>query len=247
MTVASREVQHKKLKAPFRSPLVNIAAVHEGVEGVYSSGKSPSKLPVFTKSQTEPDENDSDVKLDSAKARKARVSKQFKSPISSGQESAQSGLATSSVTGAPLIQKLQAQVQTLKQAIKIKQSSDEDQLERLAKKWKTAGREIAWAVWDTVKDADPSVDLGPGSVKGGWGEDDERQGDAKAGGSFQSGWGWGEGKNGDTTMPDARGEAQEDTEDEEKPQHTLGTMLRYMGIAPETMGWDEGEGDFVDA
>lgn len=34
--------------------------------------------------------------------------------------------------------------------------------------------------------------------------------------------------------------------DDERKGHTLGTMLRYMGIAPDTLGWDEEEGDFVD-
>ncbi|KAL6299722.1 hypothetical protein BKA93DRAFT_805388 [Sparassis latifolia] len=34
-------------------------------------------------------------------------------------------------------------------------------------------------------------------------------------------------------------------EDEAAAEHTLGTMLRHFGIAPETLGWDEDEGDFI--
>ena len=42
-------------------------------------------------------------------------------------------------------------------------------------------------------------------------------------------------------------DVEEDGEDE-KPlaQHTLGVMLRRLGIDPATLGWDEEEGDFVD-
>jgi hypothetical protein len=33
---------------------------------------------------------------------------------------------------------------------------------------------------------------------------------------------------------------------EEKEENTLGMMLRKLGIAPETLGWNEEEESFVD-
>ena len=42
---------------------------------------------------------------------------------------------------------------------------------------------------------------------------------------------------------------EERAEAKEEPavvHHTLGVMLRRMGIDPDTLGWDEEEGDFVD-
>lgn len=254
---ASQEMLHKKLKAPFRSPLVNLAAMHEGVEGVYSSGRSaPSHLVDVRDDSIVVDD---DIKLGctrgiASKERTARASKQFKSPIPSdasgpsGSQTSNSEYAFSNVQAGPLIQTLQANVQILKQAIRIKQSNSgkgEDDLEALTKKWKTAGRELAWAVWDTVKDLDPGENFALEKTKSGWFDDTYRD-DARDADNVESGWGWNHSKEGDET--DKQAESGENSQGEsEKSQHTLGTMLRYMGIAPETLGWDEGEGDFVDA
>jgi len=37
-----------------------------------------------------------------------------------------------------------------------------------------------------------------------------------------------------------------DYEEDEKREDTLGTLLRQLGIAPETFGWNEDEGEFVE-
>ncbi len=202
--------------------------------------------------------------------------------ISSSTYSSSSSKATTGAQAAPTIQALQAQVQKLKQAIKIKedrvQGNDDDKLEALVTKWRGVGREVAWLVWDTVKDLEPGSDPGVLPAKGGWDEGENpfaggvgRAKAGKKGGGFgggwgyddgkggsgwgaSSGWGWdengggGEGgkeKGGDRAEGVAHGEAMDVEEDEEVPNHTLGTMLRHMGIDPDTLGWDEDEGDFV--
>lgn len=40
--------------------------------------------------------------------------------------------------------------------------------------------------------------------------------------------------------------AQEEEEDEKKPEWNLGAMLTSMGIPPASLGWDDEEGEFVD-
>lgn len=153
------------------------------------------------------------------------------------------------------MQSLMAQIQKLKQAIRISSSgSDSDEkLEALTSKWTKAGREIAWDVWGYVKDNQPEI--GDGWGKGGasagskrafdsaWGGEDDR--DRKKARYDSSSWDQDqpekkEGDNEDDMAVDVQDEAPQAT-------HSLGTMLRFMGIAPETLGWNEEEGDFVDA
>ena len=118
-------------------------------------------------------------------------------------------------------------------------------------KWTTAAREIAWAVWDHVKDLDPGT-APTITTKGGWfTDDDERPGlGAKRG--FDPSWGYDDGhvEKRARVDGDAEGGLVETRDgEEEEPQvvqHTLGVMLRRLGIDPATLGWDEEEGDFVD-
>ena len=251
------------MAAPFRSPLVDKDAAKQGVHAVYASGKSklgPKRVTVQQKENsptlagaqaTSEKPTVASSQPQTTKAPAPKVAKQFKSPFhldasSASSSSSQPPSAFSSVQAAPTIRALQSKIQTLKQAIKIKNApggTDDDELEELVNKWTGVGREVAWAVWDTVKDLDPGERMG--KPNGGWLDDV----DASRGGGwgFDDGWGkqvkGGPGEGGEHAVPG-------DDEEDEVPraqQHTLGTMLRHLGIAPETLGWDEEEGDFVDA
>jgi len=165
------------------------------------------------------------------------------------------GITFSSVKATPTIQALQGRVQILKQAIRIKNSGngrDEDKLEELARKWTDVGREVAWAVWETVKDLDPGESANFGTGKGGsldegWSFDDGLKGKKTVSAAFSKSWGWDESQN--TTHHSHEQEVvpgSDDDDDAVKTSHSVGTMLRHLGIDPETLGWDEDEGDFVD-
>lgn len=161
-------------------------------------------------------------------AMNSRAAAQFKSPM-----------AVRSVGGArPLvlptatIQALERKVTTLKRAIKIKRDKDEEKLVTLAKKWREAGKEAAYELWDIVRDMAPS-----GTDSAGPGND-----------TWRSDWGW-EGKDGEMENgdQDEKDDAMKvDGEDEEKPEDTLGVMLRKLGIDPETLGWNDALESFVD-
>ncbi|KAI0700601.1 hypothetical protein BC835DRAFT_397088 [Cytidiella melzeri] len=300
-TQASQKKQYRKLIKPFRSPLVNYEDVLAGKDAVYTSGHSRSQsLDVPSASDrddlsasekpilTEEPLSDANLMPTATKNRTANVAKPFRCPVSmssliatdpNGSASTSAGTfstpscSISGVQAAPTIQNLQARIQKLKQAIKIKaeHNGDDDakKLEVLVTKWRTVGRDVAWLVWDTVKDLEPGAGPGVLPAKGGWDEGENPFGgvkgkrggggfgggwgydDGKAGnrGGFASGWGWDE-KGGDGGKGDGgevgSGEAMDVEENErEVPAHTLGTMLRHMGIDPDTLGWDEDEGDFV--
>lgn len=271
-TLASQMKERKKLSTPFRSPLVDKSALHHGVDAVYASGKSAkshgprtpnsSTRGVFLPSSSGQDADctesaDSLLKKDYS----ASVAKPFRTPTATTDSYPlvpfQRTLRTSTVNAAPTIQTLQGKVQTLRQAIRIKNaggSDAEEQLEQLVHKWTTVAREIAWALWDTAKDLDlgnngglnkgglfANSDAGGGLFQSGWGYDDGRKHPDRP-----SGWGWDET---DSTQ-DADNTDQKDLplDEDHMPRipHSLGTMLRHLGIAPETLGWDEDEGDFVD-
>ncbi|KAI0650087.1 hypothetical protein C8Q79DRAFT_366239 [Trametes meyenii] len=264
-TQASAAKQRKKLAAPFRSPVIKGPLAQGGLHVVYSTGRAlipppPRKDPV---SEAEcVTQRVVHVKPDPAidnRDRTANVAKQFKSPLvtpgsAASSSSAASGSLFSTVKAMPTIQTLQGKVQTLKQAIRIKNAGredGEDDLERLVKKWTAAGREVAWAVWDYVKDLDPGTSA-VSRDQGGWSSGDDgfwgkKTGEKRA---FDPGWGYDDEhaikrmKLEDGVEEDARVK-----EDETAPivQHTLGTMLRHLSIDPTTLGWDEEEGDFVDA
>lgn len=155
----------------------------------------------------------------------------------------------------------------------MKADGEEETLEKLVTKWTEAGREVAWEVWELVKDSGGDgvgKSGGTSSGGGGWGEE---KGAKKRG--FEEGWGW-EDKDVKKMKTDEfernwgwnveRGEDRHERqienfadndcdtdlkyspqmkEEEEETQDTLGTMLRQLGIAPETFGWNEDEGEFV--
>lgn len=85
---------------------------------------------------------------------------------------------------------------------------------------------VAWDVWAIVKENIVSPDSG--TAKGGW---DDRK---KSG--FGESWGWKE----------SESMINEEAEEKDVKEDTMGTMLRQMQIDPETLGWDEEEGEFAD-
>ena len=225
-----------KLKTPFRSPVT--AATKDCPR---YRDTAPSSEPDPPSSPAPPSQHDEAIKSNSSqksekdamdRVRTQRASGQFKSPLS-----AVTGHGTGHVkrvfSASPNVQTLQSRIQTLKRAIKIRNGGEGENLERLAKKWTDAAREVAWEVWSVVKDNVQDV-----SKLGG-----ER-------GAFQSSWGWeNDGKaNGATAGGKPSGEDEMLSEEDEPPvpEDTMSVMLRKMGIDPSTLGWDENEGEFMD-
>ncbi|TCD71352.1 hypothetical protein EIP91_011123 [Steccherinum ochraceum] len=253
-TPASQQKQYKKLATAFRSPLISNGSPLLRKDGIYSN-PGGQECPT-SRAEVDPKPLISPPPVDhtSSKDFTPSAAKQFKSPLAAMKLPDTLTATSSSTTKPPSVhsasnmQNLMAQVQKLKHAIKIKHDADlggQNDLEPLLTKWTTAGREVAWAVWEYVKDVDAQTG-------GAWGEggnvnkrpfDDAwgDGGDAKR--QKRDGWGWDQ-------EDRAEGQEAEMVVDEEADAPTatnsLGTMLRYMGIAPETLGWDEAEGDFVD-
>jgi hypothetical protein len=178
------------------------------------------------------------------KDRTQRAAAQFKSPLSADA----SRNVMPSVRLTPTIQALERKLQVLKRALKVKQDGDEEILGSLLKKWTDAGREVAWEVWDLVKDHGSGDDGGskikPGrrSSEDGWGWSEKPMSDEK-----ERNWGW-------DIVPNTKANEEADAidytgpttceDEEETRQDTLGTMLMQLGIAPETLGWNEEEENF---
>jgi hypothetical protein len=148
---------------------------------------------------------------------------------------------------------LEHKLQILKRAVKVKKDGEDYALETLVKKWMEAGREVAWEVWELVKDNDG------GGGGGDWGNgSQEVAGPGKR--RFEDSWGWNEDSGnkrakveesernwGWEVSPTTDNEGpQAERIEEDKPRDTLGTMLMRLGIAPSTLGWSEEEGEFVD-
>ena len=160
-----------------------------------------------------------------AKKNTSKAAAQFRSPLASGLSSS---TPIKKSIGAPNIQALQRRVQLLKRAIKIKNDGDEEKLGELAKKWTDAGREVAWELWGVVKESIVPGEI-PGSSKCGWKDGGQRNGE------FGGSWGW-----------DGDEKAVESEVEMEVKEDSMGMMLRQMRIDPDTLGWDEEEGEFVD-
>jgi hypothetical protein len=120
---------------------------------------------------------------------------------------------------------LERKVAILRRAVKIKRDGDEDHLLCLTKKWRDAGREAAYDLWSIVRDL---------STEGG----------EIRGKNSDTGWGWNDREERDTI--EEAGLNAEDGESAERQDNTLGVMLRKLGIAPETLGWNDEEETFVD-
>ena len=167
-----------------------------------------------------------------ARVRTPRASAQFKSPLTAVAASGM-GDGRRAVSASPNVQALQLRLQTLKRALKIRNDGEGEKLERLAQKWTNVAREVAWEVWSVVKDNVQDVTkLGSGR------------------GAFQNSWGWADEENkGEMTGGERpSGEVEMLSEEDEAPipEDTMSVMLRKMGIDPTTLGWNEGEGEFMD-
>jgi hypothetical protein len=183
----------------------------------------------------------SSVILDSKiKYRTARAATQFKSPLS-----ASNALDSSSLVRlTPTIQALERKLQILKRAVKVREDVQEEVLEGLVKKWTEAGREVAWEVWNLIKD-NASSDMGDGNsqsskkrtFKGSWGWESPGGAKKTRGEEIERNWGW------DVVPISSRSEEEEE---DDAPKHNLGTMLRQLGVAADTLGWDDDEDSFID-
>jgi hypothetical protein len=133
--------------------------------------------------------------------------------------------------------------------MKIKESGEDEKLETLVGKWRGVAKEVAWELWEVVKegnfgegiDCRVSAGLGAG---GGFGPFGSGNGED----SQQKDWGWAAGSEEDATEGPNKGKAKED-EDDDGPrveERSMGAMLRQLGIAQETLAWDEEEGDFIE-
>lgn len=262
-----QKLQRKKLSAPFRSPLPKNTAPSyvfpsKDQNAAIDVGSSPNHEYAVHKSANPSESTPSGDKnsvLDAVKSsRKTYTTKaaaQFKSPLSASTQSA----TTSSVRLTPTIQALERSVQMLKRAVKVKRDGEDEILKALTEKWREAGREVAWEVWNLVKDRSMS------DGNDNWGGDRQR-GDAPDGKrEFQDMWGWDDRdcmkrrkfdtddwRDGAEVMDPSAFRDESDflgsnkSEPEDRSEGTLGTMLRQLGIDPGILEWDEQEEAFVD-
>ena len=170
--------------------------------------------------------------------RTQRAAAQFKSPLSTDA----SLNIVPSVRLTPTIQAQERKLQILKRAIKVQRDGEEETLKTLLKKWTEAGREVAWEVWELVKDNERTDDRGSKakpsrkSIEDGWGWNETTS-------EKERNWGW-------DVVPNTKADPNNYTgpieceDEEEKRQDTLGTMLMQLGIAPETLGWNDDEENF---
>ena len=328
MTPILAKRQHAKLSAPFRSPLINKTQTQNIMETESSkfsgmlrpfpllsemkSGPPPSHIvnsaPTTRSTQSIISSEASQLtSSQSSSSRKAilntslKATKQFKSPLLS-KTVAPSPLG---VNTSRTIQALERKLQMIKRAVKITQGDEEERLAELVKKWKKAGREVAWDLWHIVREQASDENTGvayPGTYAksvsndgftGSWGWASSL--DNRSSGSFSSNWGFDKrqgtkdedgGESEDFPSPSkleaelfralqqnpnskvlpvhsspgygvycddretnhnsAKGGVDEEGEPDASESKTLGTMLRQFGIAHETLGWNEDEGDFVE-
>ncbi|KAF8974617.1 hypothetical protein BDZ97DRAFT_1774566 [Flammula alnicola] len=274
-TLAGQRLQQKKLSKPFRSPIIHQPvrlapkppATQPSVPIVTSSNSAVLKDTRPSKSARSVEKPDNAVASSSSqtldtkiKHRTTRAASQFKSPLSTTSTVLDEATL---VRLAPTIQSLERKLQLLRRALKVREDVQEEVLEGLVKKWSEAGREAAWEVWDVVKD-NANSDEGQGTsqdkgkkraVDENWGWDDP--GDTKKPRVEESerNWGWDvvpvseggeEEAHPEVEEESIANEQREEEGEESAPQSTLGTMLIQLGIARETLGWDEEEGNFVD-
>jgi len=178
------------------------------------------------------------IRLQHKGSNSSRSATQFKSPLVNRDLPADSR----TIRLTPALQALERQLQLLKRAIKVKGDNEEEVLIRLAGKWIEAGREVAYDVWDATKD---SCDFGAKAklIRGSHGTNDRN-----------TNWGW-DTKPGDASEQSCDPDPSEapctarqvtPEEDDDASCHTLGTMLRQLGIAPEIFGWDDDKEIFAD-
>ncbi|KAF7776355.1 hypothetical protein Agabi119p4_4748 [Agaricus bisporus var. burnettii] len=247
-TAISQRKQHEKLSRPFRPPAL-VTSKRDPKDNVNKDEAQNNAISQYT---TPPrrvlKSSPVNEAQDRSKHKTLGTAIQFKSPLIS-----RDGLEVdSSVRLTPTIQMLERKLQILKRAIKVKEDNQEDLLRGLITKWTEAGREIAWEVWEMVKN---SADGGQNDFSGIGGKR-----------MYKEGWGWEMGsdkrfKEGEDRKPHSENvnNGMEDSdstervdlmkgidedEDLDRPHDTLGTMLRQLGIDPQTLGWNDEEEAF---
>ncbi|KAI0003033.1 hypothetical protein BJV74DRAFT_566752 [Russula compacta] len=227
-TLASQKLSRKKLSAPFRSPLQTKTTSTQLVMSTSlgnvpqepSGGERRAKWETIPNSAQEaPAGAQKTIK---PLVRSSKAATQFRSPLAKAPERASRPIVLPNQT----ILNLERKLTILRRAIKIKRDGDEDHLKRLAKKWRDAGREAAYELWGIVRDL--STEGGEREIRG-------NGSDAR--------WGWDKGERGTFGEDGLDGEGGGYGE---KHESTLGIMLRELGIAPETLGWNDEEEAFVD-
>ena len=249
LTNASQKQQHRKLAAPFRSPVLKRPRQEPNIPGSPPErGRSPVRgtqnRPAGILNQ-KPDSTvaQNEIVGEKKRHRTQRAAAQFKSPLSI--DASLNVIPLVRLT--PTIQAQERKLQILKRAVKVQRDGDEETLETLLKKWTEAGREVAWEVWHLVKDNGSRDDSGSKvkpskkSIEDEWGWNETPSTEK------ERNWGW-------DVVPDTRTDNETDPsnyagsveceDEEEKRQDTLGTMLVQLGIAPETLGWNEDEENF---
>ncbi|KAI0254337.1 hypothetical protein BJV78DRAFT_1280341 [Lactifluus subvellereus] len=222
-TLASQKLSRKRLVAPFRSPLQTETTSMQSVTRTREEGRDSKQPQAKRKGMPNPAQESciGIPKTIRSLVLSSRAAAQFRSPLVKAPAHASRPIILPNQT----IMDLERKLTILRRAIKIKRDDDESHLDRLARKWRDAGREAAYELWGIVRDL---------SADGG-----EVRGNAS-----HVGWGWDD--QGEHGMPGEGGLTTEDGGDEEKQENSLGMMLRKLGIAPETLGWNDEEGTFVD-
>lgn len=183
------------------------------------------------------------------RVRTLKAASQFKSPLSSS-AAASSGRGLS-IRLTSDVQSLERKLQLLRRAVKVKENDEEITLIRLVKKWTEAGREVAYELWDLVKDSTNNEDglrasaWGGGASKGRSGSEDRNWG-WDSPGIKREGYPENDMNTTTETLLDPAYTHKICSEDDERTRNNMGTMLRRLGIAPETLGWDEDAEVFVD-
>ena len=142
------------------------------------------------------------------------------------------------------IQTLGRRLALLKRATKIKSEYEgEERLEDLTRKWRDVARDVSWELWAVVKQNHEGGMGGIANEGEGHGLFTKTRDRNGSGGRFTSGWGWDNKDQGEASEENPR---EEDVVEEEEPEDrlTMGVMLRQLGVAESTLGWDEVEGDF---
>ncbi|KAJ3880169.1 hypothetical protein F5051DRAFT_369613 [Lentinula edodes] len=263
-TIASHRRQHRKLATPFKSPLMtkqaNLDAQGKVLMGPPAVPSDKPSITMFEAGQSHASAPPSTTVLSPTNSTKrrftvtARAAAQFKSPLSFI-SMANSSPSLPQVRLTPNMQSLERKIQILKRALKVKKDNEEKILADLTARWTEAGREVAWEVWELVKNNGDSPNAHGSNSFGSkralndsWGWD--VQGDQKRVKSEDS-WGWStadQTRETDETviLQDENAKPKIEDEEEESIEYTLGTMLRRLGIDPATLGWDDGNCVFED-
>ncbi|KAG8902785.1 hypothetical protein FRB99_004120 [Tulasnella sp. 403] len=241
-TATNRIKAQASIHTPFKSPLLSSRAGPRPFASPTTTVQKKSATITPTQSTSKHTVTASDSPLAARRAHHyISASRQFKSPLlkTSNQPS-----SSSTPSGQNRRISLERRLHLLKQAHKIKSENSEAKLKDLIDKWTKVAREAAEDLWDIVKD---SGGLDSTAQEDDWGYDDRRNRNHRS-------WGWDD----RNQLEDGADHEEYPTENDQEipdgpvqteaqpPAWSLGTMLTSMGIPPDTLGWDENEGEFVE-